>query len=133
MIIRDVTPIKESATKIKGLATQLNDVEDKLDRCDPLTPQHPIFFGPAPRASSTLPNSAQFNEACGEATRVFASPTTLRVLPTWTRRPRVENSNSNLSLRCNIGQKKHSPVTIDHADFPSKRQQVYLNDGVDFF
>ena len=120
MIIRDITPNKESATKIKGLATQLNDVEDELDRCDPLTPQHPIFLGLAPHASSTLPNLAQFNEARGEATRVSTSPTTLRVLPTWTHRPRVENSNSNLSLRCNIGQKRNSSITIDHVDLPSK-------------
>ena len=58
MITRDVAPIRDTATKVKERATQLNDIEDELDRCDPLTPQHVIFYGPEPRASSTPPNSA---------------------------------------------------------------------------
>ena len=75
----------------------------------------------------------QFNEAREAITRVFVFSTKLRVLPTWTRRPRIENSNNNPSLRSNIGQKRNSPVTLDHANLPSKQQQVYLNDGADFF
>ena len=133
VIIRDVTPTTDSDKKIKGLNTQLKDVDDELDKCDSVESLHLIFYGPKPRASSTFPNSTQFNKAREATTRVFVFSTKLRVLPTWTRRPRIENSNSNPSLRSNIGQKRNSPVTLDHANLPSKQQQVYLNDGVDFF
>ena len=70
--------------------------------------------------------------ASHEPTRVSQNPKPLRVLPTWSHRPRpLSTDNSHFELF--LGQKRDAVIFDDHSELPSKHHQVFQDDNRAFF
>nr|POF00105.1 hypothetical protein CFP56_15960 [Quercus suber] len=85
---------------------------------------------------SRATNSGSLQSNTSEArdsTRVALSSTTLRVLPTWTRKKRVATGSQHLGFEHLSGRKREPIENESSSDFPSKRHQSIQHAKGDYF
>ena len=119
----------------KEIDLQLNEIDSKIAQFNGIEISNATQSETNPCVKNIPPSPTQLSEARenDETARVSHLSPQYRVLPTWSRKVRIANSNENTSLEPLLGKKRDFTSWECSSDLPSKRQQTLQRvNGDDF-